>query len=102
MPKFLTLALTLIIAGCAQFPGVYKIPVEQGNQLTESKLSQVEPGMSREQVRFLIGTPIFVNRLQNDRWIYVTQQMIGDEVTESSKVELRFNGNELVEIQRVQ
>lgn len=102
MPKFLPLALSLLLAGCSQFPGVYKIPVEQGNQLTEGKLAQVELGMTREQVRFLIGTPVFVNRLENNRWIYVTREMLGQELTQSSKVELRFDGNELVDIQRVQ
>lgn len=90
VPKLLPVLLALLMVGCSQFPGVYKIPVEQGNQLSQQNVDALELGMTREQVRFLIGTPVFVNRLQNDRWIYARRQTVGDQLTESSKLEIRF------------
>ena len=40
------------------FPGVYKIDVEQGNIVTPEMVGQLKPGMSRRQVRFILGTPL--------------------------------------------
>ena len=90
VPKLLPALFLTLLAGCSGFPGVYKIPVEQGNQLSEQDVASVEVGMTREQVRFLIGTPVLVNRLENDRWIYVRRQTVGDELREQSKLEIRF------------
>ncbi|QGG80570.1 outer membrane protein assembly factor BamE [Litorivicinus lipolyticus] len=94
MPKiFAALAATLILSGCSQFPGVYQIPVEQGNQVEASQLEQLQIGMTRAQVRFLLGTPAFINRLQNDRWIYLRTVKVGEKTTESSKLSIRFDGD---------
>ena len=40
------------------FPGVYRIDIEQGNIVTEEIAEQLKPGMSRRQVRFILGTPL--------------------------------------------
>ena len=84
MPKLLLAIAIVSLTACSRFPGVYKIPVEQGNQVSQADVDAIEIGMSREQVRFLIGTPIFINRLENDRWIYVRRQTLGDTTLESS------------------
>jgi len=102
VPKLLLAIAIVSLTACGQFPGVYKIPVEQGNQLSQADVDAIEIGMSREQVRFLIGTPIFINRLENDRWIYVRRQTLGDTTLESSKLEIRFQGDAVVDIRQIQ
>lgn len=58
-------AAGLLMAGC-----VYRLPIQQGNHLDYEKISQVKPGMTRTQVRFLLGTPIVPGAFDNDRWDY--------------------------------
>jgi outer membrane protein assembly factor BamE len=59
-------ALTaLLLAGC-----VYRLPIQQGNHLDAEKIDLIKPGMTRAQVRFLLGTPIVPGAFDNDRWDY--------------------------------
>jgi outer membrane protein assembly factor BamE len=52
------------------FPGVYRINVEQGNIITQEMVDQLKPGMSRRQVRFILGTPLVEDTFNQDRWDY--------------------------------
>lgn len=61
-----TLLLTMLLAGC-----VYRMDVQQGNLLDVEQVDQVEVGMTRSQVRFLLGTPMVIDSFDADRWDYV-------------------------------
>lgn len=70
------LVATLTVAACSsiplpQFPGVYKIPIAQGNIITQEMIDQLEPGMTRRQVVFVMGTPLVRDPYHQDRWDYV-------------------------------
>ena len=52
-------------AGC-----VYHMPIQQGNYPDAASLAQVRPGMTRAQVRYLLGTPMVPGAFDNDRWDY--------------------------------
>lgn len=60
------------LTGCSyfQFPGVYKISVQQGNIVTEEMLGQLKPGMTKRQVRFVMGTPLITDTFNPNRWDY--------------------------------
>ena len=64
-------------AGCAgdpiarRLPGVYRIDIQQGNVIEQDAVNRLRPGMSREQVRFLLGTPMIRDPFHADRWDYV-------------------------------
>ena len=64
-----------VLAGCGapRIPGItpYKPDIQQGNYLSQETIAQVKPGMSREQVRFLLGTPLITPIFHADRWDYV-------------------------------
>ena len=69
------LLLLLLITGLSacgfiRFPGVYRIDVEQGNIITQELADQLQPGMSRRQVRFILGTPLLEDTFNQDRWDY--------------------------------
>jgi outer membrane protein assembly factor BamE len=56
---------TLCLAAC-----VYRIDIQQGNLLEDEDISQVEVGMTRSQVQFLLGTPMVSDAFHRDRWDY--------------------------------
>ena len=49
---------------------VYQMPIQQGNYPDAAALSQVRSGMTRAQVRYLLGTPQVPGAFDNDRWDY--------------------------------
>jgi outer membrane protein assembly factor BamE len=66
-----TAAGLLIAAGFLGAVGcVYHMPIQQGNHLDATAIAQVKPGMTRAQVRYLLGTPMVPGGFQNDRWDY--------------------------------
>lgn len=71
--KAALLASLVLLGGCSyfQFPGVYRIYVQQGNIVTEEMVTQLEAGMTRRQVRFVLGTPLVEDTFHADRWDYI-------------------------------
>ena len=73
------LSLSLAAAGCSSIQGdrwfgaitPYRIDVMQGNVVTEELAARVKPGMTREQVRDLLGSPLLTSPFHADRWDYV-------------------------------
>jgi len=68
--KLITLSCVLFFAAACSFPGVYKLDIPQGNIIEEEKLDQLEVGMNKRQVRYLLGTPLIVDSFNQDRWDY--------------------------------
>lgn len=60
-----------ILSGCSHVPGAYTLPIEQGNDITDEKISQLNEGMTEEQVRFLLGSPLLKDVFHTQRWDYV-------------------------------
>jgi outer membrane protein assembly factor BamE len=58
---------------------VYRMDVQQGNLLDVEQVDQVEVGMTRSQVRFLLGTPMVIDSFDADRWDYVYSLRRGHE-----------------------
>ncbi|MEE4108553.1 MAG: outer membrane protein assembly factor BamE, partial [Halieaceae bacterium] len=65
----LLLPAVLATSGCGfvGFPGVYKIDVEQGNLVDQKMIEQLQPGMSRRQVRFIMGSPLVEDTFNPNR-----------------------------------
>jgi outer membrane protein assembly factor BamE len=63
----LGLALALS-SGCVS---MYRMDIAQGNYVSQAQVEQLKPGMTREQVRFVMGTPLLVDPFRPDRWEYV-------------------------------
>ena len=56
-----------------KLPGikVYRIEIQQGNYITQEMVAQLKNGMTREQVRYVLGTPLVTDIFHADRWDYV-------------------------------
>ena len=100
----LHLAVALGLVGCQSlqssdsFLGVitpYKIEIVQGNVITSEQAAVVKPGMSRAQVRDVLGSPLLADAFHADRWDYVfTIRRQGAE-PQSRRVVLLFSGDSL-------
>ncbi len=76
MTRFLIIAIVLaslaVSGGC-----VYRLSIAQGNLVAQEDLVQVEVGMTHNQVRFLLGTPMIDDPFHKDRWDYVYFLKVG-------------------------
>nr|WP_298137345.1 outer membrane protein assembly factor BamE [uncultured Pseudomonas sp.] len=92
----LTLSGLLALAGCS-FPGVYKIDIQQGNVVTQDMIDQLRPGMSRSQVRFIMGNPLITDTFHADRWDYLYSIQPGGRQRLQERISVNFNeGDQLV------
>ncbi len=78
---------------------VYQANLSQGNVIKQDDLDQVEVGMTRNQVRFLLGTPMIEDPFHEDRWEYVYFVKIGrDDAIFKRWISILFNGDRVSEI----
>jgi outer membrane protein assembly factor BamE len=73
---FLGALLVATLGGCSyvpRIPGItpYRIDIQQGNYISSDMVAQLKPGMSKEQVRLALGTPLLTDIFHADRWDYV-------------------------------
>ncbi|MEZ5503343.1 MAG: outer membrane protein assembly factor BamE [Halioglobus sp.] len=95
----LTLAIACLSAcGFLGFPGVYRINVEQGNIVTPEMTAQLQPGMNRRQVKFILGTPLVEDTFDQNRWDYIYVKRNGDKVLSESRLTVEFDGDTLVRL----
>ncbi|MCU6434689.1 outer membrane protein assembly factor BamE [Undibacterium sp. Jales W-56] len=83
-------------SGVSKFLGYispYRITIQQGNFVSQEMMSQLKVGMTREQVRFLLGTALLTDMFHEDRWDYPfrLQKPNGDLIT--SRVAVFFKNN---------
>ena len=80
----------LALAGCS-FPGVYKIDIQQGNVVTQDMIDQLRPGMTRRQVRFIMGNPLLTDTFHADRWDYLYSLQPGGGERQQERISVIFN-----------
>lgn len=98
------LLCSLMMASLAALGGcqlVYKLPTRQGNVIEQKKLDQLALGMTREQVRFLLGTPLAADPYNSDRWDYLGFYRAPRGTTTERVVSLYFDGNALTRMEGV-
>jgi outer membrane protein assembly factor BamE len=88
-----------LLAGCSNIEIGHRIDVQQGNALDPENVARLKPGLSRSQVRFLLGTPLLVDPFRTDRWDYVYLFYQAGTLVERKRVSLFFEGDTLVRIE---
>ena len=73
--------------------GPHRIDVQQGNALDQESVAKLKPGLSRSQVRFLLGTPLLVDPFHNNRWDYVYTFHKAGKLTEQKRITLFFDND---------
>ena len=89
----LTFVGLLALAGCS-FPGVYKIDIQQGNVVTQDMIDQLRPGMTRRQVRFIMGNPLIQDTFHTNRWDYLYSLQPGGGERQQERMSVFFNEND--------
>jgi outer membrane protein assembly factor BamE len=89
------LAVALAAGGC-----VYRMDIQQGNLLDAEQIEQLEVGMTRSQVRFLLGTPMVIDSFDANRWDYLYSLRRGrsNKVTKHHLV-VWFEGDKVTRIE---
>ncbi len=99
MPAFLRTGLILIISLATLSACTFSPPIQQGNIIDEQAIARLEPGMTRDQVRFLLGTPVLQNPFRDDRWHYL-YYISTRTYTEQQVFTVHFDGDRISRIER--
>src|SRR5256714_9522502 len=92
-----------LAAGCnfvPRIPGItpYRMEIQQGNFVSQEMVAQLKPGMTKEQVRFILGTPMVTDIFHSDRWDYVYWRETSDGAREQRKLTVLFEKGELARL----
>lgn len=94
--KILTLHVLLLLAGCSSIPSLpYKIEIQQGNVITHEMLEKIKPGMTRAQVRFVLGSPVISDAFHGNRWDYVYRLEQEGRLIEQHRITVFFEDDRL-------
>ena len=102
--RYLLILLSFFIAACGSYstnvPSIkpYKMDIQQGNVVTSKMMMQLRPGMTKSQVRFIMGTPLLVDSFHADRWDYFYQMRKDGRIIEQRRVILEFEGDSLAHV----
>ncbi len=101
MQKVLRLILLITcatwITACSslEFPWVYQVRVQQGNWVERDMVEQLEVGMTKSQVRYIMGSPLVQDTFSPDRWDYYFTVKRGDFQMKERRVTVFFEGDTL-------
>jgi outer membrane protein assembly factor BamE len=98
----LVLLLSPVLAACNPLNvlSVYRMEIQQGNYLTQEMVSQLQAGMTREQVRFVLGTPLLTDIFHDNRWDYVyRRQRANSREVEERRLSVFFENDRLVRVE---
>ena len=90
---------TLYLTGCqSRLLTVYKIDVQQGNAVEAEAVNKITLGMNKEQVRFVLGSPLIVDSFHPDRWDYVYLFTPGYGEEQRRQLTVIFDRGEVIDI----
>jgi outer membrane protein assembly factor BamE len=70
----------------------------QGNFVTQEMVAQLKPGLSREQVRFILGSPLIADMFHGNRWDYVYSYKQGHGEAQQRTLTVFFQDNKLTRV----
>ncbi len=88
--------LGAVLSGCS----VYRIDIQQGNVLEDETIARLKPGMTRQQVKFLMGTPLIQDPFHPERWDYVHTFQPGSGKMTRQHLTLFFEADRLARIDK--
>ena len=93
----LALLILASLSGCSQFqfPGVYRLEVQQGNIITQEMVDQLKPGMTKRQVRYILGTPVLADTGNQSRGDYFYSLRDARSNTEKERISVFFKDEKL-------
>ncbi|OGA15198.1 MAG: hypothetical protein A3I63_07260 [Betaproteobacteria bacterium RIFCSPLOWO2_02_FULL_66_14] len=96
--SFIALPLALTACGVPRIVTPYRMDIQQGNYISQEMVAQLKPGMSREQVRFVLGTPLVTDVFHAGRWDYVYYQDRFGSRREERRIAVIFEDGKLARV----
>lgn len=92
------ISLLVLLSGCSslKFPFAYQLVVQQGNYVEQDMINKLEVGMTRRQVKFVMGSPLIEDTFNADRWDYFYTVKRGDDQFTRKLFTVYFEGDTLV------
>ena len=91
---------SLLLVSCTtildNLPGVYKIPIQQGNIVDQTMVDQIRPNMTERQVLYILGSPMLIDTFHQKRWDYLYSNQPSGEDRQQKRVTVVFNEENLV------
>jgi outer membrane protein assembly factor BamE len=84
-------AASLVFAGC-----VYKIDIQQGNYVAEDLVAKLKTGMTKPEVRQLLGTPLLIDPFHSNRWDYYFSNVKGRKAENATRLSIFFENDKVV------
>ncbi len=101
LPLSLLRFCCVVVLAAASTGCIYRMDIQQGNFLKEEDVAKVQPGMTRSQVRFLLGTPMIADSFRNERWDYVHHTVTGRQRQKAQRhVIVWFEGDRVQRVER--
>lgn len=102
----LALCMAALLSACQtaqlvpKIPGLepYRMTIQQGNNLSQEMVGQLKLGMTREQVRFVLGTPLLMDVFHADRWDYVYYREVPGGKREQRNLSVVFEKDKLARV----
>jgi outer membrane protein assembly factor BamE len=92
-----TIALALALAGCGSI--IYKVDVQQGNLVAPETFAKLKPGMTRTEVRTLLGTPLLTDIFHPNRWDYYFRMEKRGQEVERNRFSVFFENEKVARIE---
>ncbi|MBV8049197.1 MAG: outer membrane protein assembly factor BamE [Paludibacterium sp.] len=100
--RALTLVAVIALSGCTYLNPAnwhpYHMDIQQGNLVTQDDVARLKVGMTRSQVRFVLGTPLIVDSFHANRWDYKYQLFQNGKKVADKHLTVTFNGDVLSQI----
>ena len=87
------LLIALAAAGC-----VYKIDIQQGNYVTQDLVAKLKPGMTKADVRQLLGTPLLIDVFHANRWDYYFSSEKNGRAQDRTLLSIFFENDKVVSV----
>ena len=105
---FLLCGASVLVSGCSSqgpiaksielLPFLYVQDIQQGNVVSQEMVNRLRPGMSKNQVTFVMGTPMLIDVFHLERWDYYHSIKPGKKKREEMIVSLFFEDERLVRV----
>jgi len=97
--RIISLLLLFYLSGCAEWlPEAHKLDLQQGNTIKREQLKQLQTGMTKTQVRAILGDPMLADPFHNQRWDYIYRYIPGQGFERKSRLTLFFENDILTTI----
>ena len=96
------IASLCLLSGCGisniKIPKLYKVAIQQGNDITQDMEDKLKPGMTRRQVAFVMGEPVIQDPFDDTKWVYLYSIDVPGVFSQESRLILFFDENDLLTV----